>query len=185
MRRRAVSTRDALIRHPWAIGLMDSRSNPGLATLRHHDAVIGCLRSGGFTIAGAAHAFSVLDSYVYGFTLQEISLPFESSVGIEDLADSILEQMPRDEFPHLTEMIGHHALKPGYAYAAEFDIGLDLILDGLERQREIWVRPVTGCVHALRPHSCRSANHSSTRCPACSSTGRSPECGAQSATGWN
>ncbi|NWF25593.1 TetR/AcrR family transcriptional regulator [Streptomyces sp. PKU-EA00015] len=139
MRRRAVSTRDALIRHPWAIGLMDSRSNPGPATLCHHDAVIGCLRSGGFTIAGAAHAFSVLDSYIYGFTLQELSLPFESSAGIEGLADSILEQMPRDEFPHLTEMIGHHALKPGYAYSAEFDIGLDLILDGLERQREGWL----------------------------------------------
>jgi AcrR family transcriptional regulator len=139
MRRRAVSTRDALIRHPWAIGLMDSRSNPGPATLRHHDAVIGCLRAGGFTIAGAAHAFSVLDSYIYGFTRQELSLPFEPSAGIEDLADSILQQMPGDEFPHLTEMITHHALKPGYAYAAEFDIGLDLILDGLQQQREIWL----------------------------------------------
>lgn len=139
LRRRAVSTRDALIRHPWAIGLMDSRSNPGPATLRHHDAVIGCLRSGGFTIAGAAHAFSVLDSYIYGFTLQELSLPFEPSSGIEDLADSILEQMPGDEFPHLTEMITHHALAPGYTYAAEFDTGLDLVLDGLQRQRESWL----------------------------------------------
>ncbi|MBG0830449.1 TetR/AcrR family transcriptional regulator [Planomonospora sp. ID67723] len=138
MRRRAVSMRGALIRHPWAISLMDSRKNPGHATLRHHDAVIGRLRSGGFSIAGAAHAFSVLDSYVYGFTLQELSLPFTSSAGLEDTADSILKQLPRDEFPHLTEMITDHALKPGYAYTEEFGIGLDLILDGLQRRRESW-----------------------------------------------
>lgn len=138
MRRRAVSMRGALIRHPWAIRLMDSRTNPGPATLRHHNAAIGCLRSGGFSIAGAAHAFSVLDSYIYGFTLQELSLPFRSSADLEDVAGSILKQMPRDEFPHLTEMIVDRALKPGYAYAEEFDIGLDLILDGLQRQRESW-----------------------------------------------
>lgn len=138
MRQRAVSMRGALNRHPWAISLMDSRTNPGHATLRHHNAVIGCLRSGGFSIAGAAHAFSVLDSYIYGFTLQEISLPFTSSVDLEDVAGPILKQLPRDEFPHLTEMIVDRALKPGYAYTEEFDIGLDLILDGLQQQRESW-----------------------------------------------
>ncbi|MEU5941161.1 TetR/AcrR family transcriptional regulator [Micromonospora sp. NPDC047548] len=139
MRRRAVSMRGTLIRHPWAISLLDSRTNPGHATLRHHNAVIGCLRSGGFSIAGAAHAFSVLDSYIYGCTLQELSLPFKSSVDLEDVAGSILKQMPRDEFPHLAEMILDRALKPGYAYTEEFDIGLDLILDGLQRQRESWL----------------------------------------------
>ncbi|MFD0886734.1 TetR/AcrR family transcriptional regulator [Streptosporangium algeriense] len=138
MRRRAVSMRGALIRHPWAISLMDSRTNPGHATLRHHNAAIGCLRSGGFSIAGAAHAFSVLDGYVYGFTLQELSLPFKSPLGLQDVAGSILGQLPQDEFPHLTEMIVDRALKPGYAYTEEFDIGLDLILDGLQRQRESW-----------------------------------------------
>lgn len=138
MRQRAISMRDTLIRHPWAIRLMDSRANPGPATLRHHNAAIGCLRSGGFSISGAAHAFSVLDSYVYGFTLQELSLPFQSTVELEDVAGSILEQMPRDELPHLAEMIMDRALKPGYAYAEEFVVGLDLILDGLERQRENW-----------------------------------------------
>jgi hypothetical protein len=99
---------------------MDSRTNPGPATLRHHDAVIGCLRSDGFSIDGAAHVFSVLDSYIYGFTLQELSLPFTSSVDLEDVAHSILEQMPHDEVPHLTEMIVDRVLKPGYAYAEEF-----------------------------------------------------------------
>jgi AcrR family transcriptional regulator len=139
MRGRAISAREALVRHPWAIGLMDSRTNPGLETLRHHDAVIGCLRAGGFTIAGAAHAFSVLDSYIYGFAVQETSMPFEATGGdLDELAEAILEQMPRDLFPHLTEMIVDHALKPGYAYAEEFTIGLDLVLDGLERSREAW-----------------------------------------------
>lgn len=139
MRDRAISARDALVRHPWAIGLMDSRTSPGLETLRHHDAVIGCLRAGGFTIAGAAHAFSLLDSYVYGFAVQETSMPFEATGGdLDELAEAILAQMPRDQFPHLTEMIVDHALKPGYAYAEEFTIGLDLVLDGLERCRDVW-----------------------------------------------
>jgi len=139
MRGRASSAREVLTRHPWAIGLMDSRTNPGPETLRHHDAVIGSLRAGGFSIAGAAHAFSLLDSYIYGFVLQELSVPFESSGGdLEELAAGILEQMPREEFPHLTELILDHALRPGYAYAEEFGIGLDLLLDGLDRHREAW-----------------------------------------------
>lgn len=138
MRRRAVTMRDALIRHPWASRLMDSRSNPGPATLRQHDAAIGCLRAGGFSIAAAAHAFSVLDSYTYGFVIQELSLPFTSAAELEDVAGSIMRELPRDEFPHLAEMIADRALKPGYAYSEEFDIGLDLILDGLHRQRRTW-----------------------------------------------
>ncbi|ADD43702.1 TetR/AcrR family transcriptional regulator C-terminal domain-containing protein [Stackebrandtia nassauensis] len=137
MRRRATSMRDALTRHPWAISLMDSRKNPGPATMRHHDAVIGCLRNGGFTIAGAAHAFSVLDAYIYGFTLQHLSLPFTSSDELEDVADAILEQLPREEYPHFAEMFGH-VMKPGYAVTDEFDIGLDLVLDGLRRHRDGW-----------------------------------------------
>ena len=138
MRERAVSMREVLTRHPWAVGLLESRSNPGSATLRHHDAVLGCLRSGGFSVAGAAHAFSALDSYIYGFALQEAALPFESAgADLDELAAGILEQMG-DHFPHLAEMITEHALQPGYAYAEEFDIGLDLVLDGLQRRRRQW-----------------------------------------------
>jgi len=139
MRQRASSAREVLTRHPWAIGLMDSRTHPGRETLRHHDAVIGSLRAGGFSVAGAAHAFSLLDSYVYGFVLQELSVPFEAAGGdVEELAAGILEQMPREDFPHLTELILDHALQPGYAYAEEFEIGLDLLLDGLDRHRQTW-----------------------------------------------
>jgi AcrR family transcriptional regulator len=64
MRRRAVSARRALRRHPWAIGLMESRANPGPATLRHHDATLGTLRTAGFSVAMTAHAYALLDSYI-------------------------------------------------------------------------------------------------------------------------
>ncbi|MGI8807103.1 MAG: TetR/AcrR family transcriptional regulator C-terminal domain-containing protein [Acidimicrobiales bacterium] len=133
MRQRAVSAREVLSRHGWAIGLMESRTSPGPATLRHHDAVIGSLREAGFSIGTAAHAFSVLDSYIYGFALQEANLPFGTPEETAEVAQMILAQFPRDEYPHLTEMAVEHVLRPGYDYGNEFEFGLDLILDGLER----------------------------------------------------
>jgi AcrR family transcriptional regulator len=132
MRRRAVSARQVLSRHRWAIGLMESRTSPGPATLRHHDAVIGCLRGAGFSVAMAAHAFSLLDSYVYGFALQEATLPFDTAEQTAELAELILSSLQPDEYPHLTELAVEHVLKPGYDYGNEFEFGLDLILDGLE-----------------------------------------------------
>jgi AcrR family transcriptional regulator len=136
MRQRAMSAREVLARHPWAIGLMESRSTPGPATLQHHDAVIGCLRQAGFSIAMAAHAYSVLDSYLYGFALQQASLPFKTSDEAVEVADSIRQHFPTDAYPHLTELTVQHVLQPGYDYADEFEFGLDLILDGLERVRD-------------------------------------------------
>jgi len=112
---------------------MDSGATPGPATLRHHDAVIGSLRRGGFTVAQAAHAFSLLDSYVYGFVLQELSLPFDDAEDTAEVAEAILAQMPASEYPYLTELTTDHVLQPGYDYADEFVFGLDLILDSLER----------------------------------------------------
>ena len=133
MRRRAVSARQALSRHPWAIGLMESRTSPGPATLRHHDAVIGSLREAGFSIEMAAHAYSVLDSYIYGFALQEASLPFDTAEETAEMTHIILEHLLPDEYPHLTELVTGHVLQPGYDYGNEFEFGLDLILDGLQR----------------------------------------------------
>ncbi len=136
MRQRAISARDALLRHPWAISLMQSRTTPGPETLRHHDAVIGSLREAGFTIEMAAHAFSVLDGYLYGFALQQMNLPYHTSAEGAAVAENLLRQLPADEYPHLAEMIVEHALRPGYDYAEEFAFGLDLILGGLERLRD-------------------------------------------------
>jgi AcrR family transcriptional regulator len=133
MRLRAVSAREALRRHPWATVLMESRSTPGPATLRHHDGVLGILRDAGFSLALAAHAFSLLDSYVYGFALQEASLPFQNTDELVEVAGTILGQQPDGEYPRLAEFISGHALQPGYDYGDEFHFGLDLILDGLAR----------------------------------------------------
>jgi len=133
MRDRAASARDALRRHPWAIGLMESRATPGPATLRHHDAVIGCLRNAGFTIELAAHAFSAIDSYLYGFAMQELNLPFSTPEETAAMAVTFLDQFPAQEYPHLAELTTEHVLRPGYDYGSEFEFGLDLILDGLER----------------------------------------------------
>jgi AcrR family transcriptional regulator len=132
MRRRAIGVRDALLRHRWAIGLMESRRRPGPANLRHHDAVIGRLRAAGFSVEMAAHAYSALDSYIYGFALTKMSLPFERSDEIADVATEMLEPFPANEYPNLVEFINEHAMKPGYDYGDEFEYGLELILDGLE-----------------------------------------------------
>ncbi len=131
MRLRANSAREVLLRHPWASSLMQSRTQPGPATLWHHDSVIGSLRQAGFTIEMAAHAFSVIDSYVYGFAQQQQNLTYATSEEATVVAEDILRSLPAEEYPHLAEMIVEHALKPGYDYAEEFNFGLDLILDGL------------------------------------------------------
>lgn len=132
MRDRAISVRDVLARHPWATPLMQSRTSPGPATMRHHDTVIGVLRGAGFPVALTAHAFSALDSYIYGFALQQRSLPFETGEQAAEFADAILARFPADEYPHLAELTVEHVLQPGYDYAHEFEFGLDLLLDGLE-----------------------------------------------------
>jgi AcrR family transcriptional regulator len=135
MRRRAIALRDALARHRWAIGLMESRTNPGPANLRHHDAVIGCLRAADFDMAMAAHAYSLLDGYIYGFALTKMNLPFDTTTDIAEMAESMLEPFPVGEYPNLADFITEHAMKPGYDFADEFEYGLDVILDGLERAR--------------------------------------------------
>jgi AcrR family transcriptional regulator len=134
MRKRAISARDALLRHPWATSLMHSRTNPGSAQLRHHDSVLGCLRKAGFTLVMAAHAVSVIDGYLYGFALQQLNLPLRTPEQVADVGEAILRQLAGD-YPHLAEMITEHALQPGYDYSEEFEFGLDLILDGLENPR--------------------------------------------------
>jgi AcrR family transcriptional regulator len=135
MRQRAISLRASLLQHPWAIGLMESRAQPGPATLRHHNAVLQILRTAGFSLAAAGHAYSILDSYIYGFALNDRSLPFETSEEVIALGTRYLRELPVDEYPYFVEFMSQHAMQPGYSYGAEFEFGLDLILDGLERAR--------------------------------------------------
>jgi AcrR family transcriptional regulator len=137
MRERAVSMREALSRHPWAVGLMESRPNPGPAYLAHHDAVLGNLRTAGFDVADAAHAYSLLDSYIYGFAMTHTNLPShpQSPEEHEAVGRQVLEPFAPDAYPYLIEWLTENAMKPGYDYIHEFDYGIEFILDGLERAR--------------------------------------------------
>jgi AcrR family transcriptional regulator len=135
MRRRAISAREVFARHPWATGLLESRTNPSPARLGYPEAVIGCLREAGFSPAMALHAFNALDSYIYGFAIQEKSFDFPSSEEIADVAGATLGQLPAAEYPYLRELIVEYVLKTGFDYGDEFEFGLDLILDALERLR--------------------------------------------------
>ena len=139
MRSRALSTRNALRRHPWAIGLMEGRTSHGPANLRLHDAVLGCLRAAGFSLEMTVHAYSVQDAYIYGFALQEQDMSSETA---DDFAAEAQRQMREYEamladFPHLVEVVGGYVAKAGYDYDAEFLFGLDLILDGLDKLRDV------------------------------------------------
>lgn len=135
IRGRAISARQVLARHPWAIGLMDARTAPGPANLRHHEAVTRCLRTAGFSVSMATHANWLLDSYLYGFALQEASLSFDGAASFADAAEQVyLPQLPPEEFPYLNESAAALAAS-GYDPADEFRFGLDLILDALEAVR--------------------------------------------------
>ena len=133
MRRRAISARAVLTRHPWAIGLLESRTIPGPAALRHHDAVIGTLRAAGFSVQMTAHAYALLDSYMYGFAVQEAALPFKGLEGVAEVTAPLPHPVPADEYPHLIEMATQHILKPTYRFGDEFEPGLTVILDALSQ----------------------------------------------------
>jgi AcrR family transcriptional regulator len=138
LRKRAVSTRQALLRHRWAVGEMEGRSNHGPSNLKVHDAVLGCLRAAGFSIEMTVHAMSVQDAYIYGFALQQTDMSSETP---EDFAAEARRQMVEyadalADYPHLVEVVGGYVAKAGYDYEAEFLFGLDVILDGLERLLE-------------------------------------------------
>lgn len=131
MRQRAGSLRAALLRHPWALLILGSRSSPGPATLRHHDAVLGRCRAAGFSVEMSAHSFSLIDSFVYGSVLQEITLPFQDD-NVDVKVQEVIGHLSPDQYPHLSELTVEHIMQVGYSYGAEFDFGLNLVLTGLE-----------------------------------------------------
>jgi AcrR family transcriptional regulator len=140
MRRRAISTREALKCHSWAIGMMESRQ-PGPANLRNHNAVMGCLREAGFPFEMAIHAYSVQDAYIYGFALQERDLAFETTDSAGEAAQRRAETIGAlEDYPYLVE-IATKLPGSGYDSAVEFAWGLDLILDGLDQLRSASAAP--------------------------------------------
>src|SRR3954452_17619701 len=128
---RAHNTRAGLRRHPWAVSLMASRTSPGPATLGLLETGIQRFREGGFSVLQAAHAISVVDSYVHGFVLQEVNRPFRDESELAAMTGAIMETFPASEFPYLFEMTVEHVLQPGYDYGKEFDSGLAVVLDGV------------------------------------------------------
>jgi AcrR family transcriptional regulator len=130
MRERAVATREVLLRHRWAVGLMESRRKPGPANLRHHDAVVGILSEAGFDARAATHAYNLLDSYIYGFVLQEQSLPFASAEELADVGAELLGGVDPEAYPYLAR-VSSELIAAGFDYGAEFEVGLDLLLDAL------------------------------------------------------
>ena len=147
LRRRAVSTRGVLKRHPWALGRMEATRSPGPNDLRLHDAVLGCLRRAGFSVAAAVQAYSVQDAYIYGFALQERTVGFGTR---NEFARSARKRVREVEatlddaariYPHLAEVVGGYVAKRGYDADEAFVVGLDVVLNGLESLRSGARRP--------------------------------------------
>ena len=136
LRKRAISTRAALTRHPWALDVMESRTTPGMANLKVHDAVVACLRNAGFSIPDTVHAYSVQDAYIYGFALQEKNLPFKTREEAAAIGAMMIEQFRHlaHTIPYTFELVDTYVARGGYDPTDEFLYGLDLILDGLEHR---------------------------------------------------
>jgi AcrR family transcriptional regulator len=130
---RSRSARATLTQHPWAIGLIESRPRPGVPLLRHHDRVVGCLLTSGFSPALATHAFSAIDAYVYGFALTEANLPFTPGGGAEKaFAEGVAPSA--EEYPYIARALQGVMADQGYSFEDEFDYGLDLLLDGFAQR---------------------------------------------------
>jgi AcrR family transcriptional regulator len=132
LRARSISARAALRRHPWAITLMESRMAPGPANLRSHDDTLSVLLDSGCSATMATHAYNLVDSYVLGFALQEVNLPFSNAEELAAVGELLIAQVPADQYPNLVR-VSAELFASGFDYADEFEFGLDLILDGIER----------------------------------------------------
>ncbi|WP_084130694.1 TetR/AcrR family transcriptional regulator [Demequina sp. NBRC 110055] len=131
IRTRCRSARTVLVRHSWAVPLLESRRSPGPQLLRHHEAMLATLDRGGLPLSLMAHGYAILDSYVYGFAIEEANLPDQGGEGLADVAEQMAEVFTSGLYPHMTRLAMEHVVQPGYSFGASFDVGLDMILDGL------------------------------------------------------
>ncbi|MGN0064444.1 MAG: TetR/AcrR family transcriptional regulator C-terminal domain-containing protein [Nocardioides sp.] len=125
---RAASLRAALNRHPWALTLMEARKNPGPATLANHEAALDLLRTSGFSLAATAHAYAVVDAFVYGFALQEAML---DQVELAEAPGDLIEGIDMSALPRMAEFATQHVMRPGYSFGDSFEVGLGMVLDGI------------------------------------------------------
>ena len=134
MRRRANSAHKVLLRHPWSTLEIVSRVNVGLANMRYVDATLGCLREAGFSFEMADHAWNTIDSHIYGFTLQELKFPFAPTEYSQAAKDGFA-LIPVHEYPYLNQLT-RHVIEGKYNGIHDFEFGLEIILNGLDRLRE-------------------------------------------------
>lgn len=134
VRVRCLSARSVLNRHPWAAPLMESGTSPGPMSLRHHEAMLACLRRGDLSWQLTAHAYAILDSYIFGFAFEEATLPSSGGgEGFSEVAQEMATMFDPQEYPTLAAFTAEHVLQPGYRFGDSFEFGLDLIIAGLER----------------------------------------------------
>lgn len=135
MRRRAISAHEVLLRHPWAAMVLMSRVNVGPAMLRYVDATLGCLCEAGFSLKMADHVWNVIDSHIYGFTLQELNFPLEATE-YSEVAKAGLALIPADSYPYLNRLT-HEVIEGRYDGMHDFEFGLDLLLNSLAQFQDL------------------------------------------------
>ena len=131
MRRRANSAHEVLLRHPWATMPIVSRINVGPAMLRYIDATLGCLCEAGFSFELVDRAWNAIDSHIYGFTLQELNFPIEAAEYV-NAAQEYIPNIPADKYPYMNRLT-HYLIDGHYDGIADFNFGLELIINGLEQ----------------------------------------------------
>ncbi len=136
IRRTAISSHEVFLRHRWACSLMMHRPSSGAGRMDWMEAVLRTLREAGFSADMTHHAYHALDSHITGFTLWQVNMPFETKAELVDLAERFLSKIPADEYPYVIEHAQQHLAPSSPDGATEFEFGLDLILDGLERLRD-------------------------------------------------
>jgi AcrR family transcriptional regulator len=134
MRRRSASAHEMLLRHPWATMPLVSGINVGPAMLGYINATLGCLHEAGFSLEMADRIWNAIDSHIYGFTLQELNFPFKPE-NYSEAAKIGLPLIPADQYPYMNQLT-HAVIEKRYDGIADFNFGLELLLDGLDRFRD-------------------------------------------------
>jgi AcrR family transcriptional regulator len=133
MRTMATSFHRALLRHRWACALLMSSVDISEPRMRQMDAVLARLNEAGLSDSLVDHAYHALDSYIVGFTLWQLPI-LSIADDLPDLAEQLMRQLPREEYPHLIAHMEYH-MQPRANEENAFEFGLRLLLDGLERLR--------------------------------------------------
>jgi len=132
VRASALSVHAALRRHPWAARLLMSGSHLRPARLGYMDRLLGTLRRGGFDVDTTYHVYHLLDGHIFGFSLWEIAYTTGAAAD-DELVAKFVASVTWDDYPHLTEHRDQHMTDGAHREVSAFEVGLDLILDGLQR----------------------------------------------------